>query len=338
MATALGWPGFPGALGGLCLATDGTYIYNGTGATGTRAKVVKLDIATMTEVDRWTGRADDYDAISLLIAGGFLYAGLRGAAIGTTVVKIDPATMNEVARWDGGVEGDEEVRGLAFDGVNLYAGLRFFGVGGAPTTGGILKLDPATMAEVNRWVIPFPGFSAFSLGYDGTYLYAGLSTGYICQVDPATMGWVGSWGGGGLYGGISAFAFDGSYIYAASLGSGGAGQPGKVTQIDPAGMGQLGEWTDPGPNGEAVLSLTWLAPFIYAGIEKQPAAVVQIETTGMTETNRWTGEVDEAHASALTQDGTNLYVGLSVEVPPLRFRGNINVDQAIYQHAERMVR
>lgn len=321
MATIIGWPGSPGDMGGLCLTSDGTYVYNGTGATWTRATVVKLDIATMTEVDRWTGGADDYDVLSVLIAGGYLYAGLRGAAIpagfGTTVVKIDPATMTEVLRWAGGDDGDEQVRGLVFDGVNLYAGVRSLVVP-SPGTGGIIQFDIATMNEVARWVCSSVGIDLFSIGYDGAYLYAGMgNSGWVIQIDPLTMLPVNDIVLGGLYGTVFSLAHDGAYMYAATGGTGGGGgQPGTVDQIDPATMSVLGEWPDPGPNGEQVLSLTWLAPYIYAGIGASPSgAVVQIDTTTMLETDRWTGAVDEPFANSLTNDGTYLYVGLLVEIP-----------------------
>jgi len=74
---------------------------------------------------------------------------------------------------------------------------------------------------------------AYSLAFDGQYLYVGLQVNpaVICKIDISTMETVDTWTGAAGELTVTSLIFDGTYLVA-SLGT----APGKVIQIDTSDM------------------------------------------------------------------------------------------------------
>jgi hypothetical protein len=318
METILTWTG--GATDFLpCRVVYGAddFIYAALVNDSSNPIVVKIDPATMTESDRWTGAYQEYfcqDKWSQTIPGptsatgmcygsdGYLYVGLFSvgdSAATLVVVKIDPATMDEVDRFEDGYNIGTIV-GLVYgtDG-KLYAGV--YG-----DTGIVIKIDPTTMTEDARY--SEAGVYIFDIAYGDGYIYAAYqseSTG-VLKIDPATMSVADSWvASGGEY--PWALAYGGGEIF---LGC--DNNPGVVVKIDPTAMTEDDRWTDSDTEGFVYCLAYGSDGNVYAGLYM---ILLKIDPTTMDETERWTG-TETQYVSATDFDGTYAYASQPTE-PPL---------------------
>ena len=107
---------------------------------------------------------------------------------------------------------------LLYAGDYVYAGVN---------VGDVYKIDPSTFEVIATYTIG----SAYSLAYDGTYLYVGANGGVV-KVNPSTMTAVAdvvSPDSGIVYG----LTYIGTYLYAGTSNN-------HVYQIDPSTMTVIG--------------------------------------------------------------------------------------------------
>ena len=172
-------------------------------------RVVKVDPATMTQVDRWDDIVHGHGSY-IIDDGVSLYAAITGNVV-ARVIKIDPTTMLEITRWTGAA--GENINwaywsAMAHNGTNLFVGLN-------KNPGQVVKIDPATMATVSRWTDGIAEGYVYAVVTDASYVYALvynflLDEALVVKIDPATMLEVARW---------SAHAHNGAYFLAYNNGT-----------------------------------------------------------------------------------------------------------------------
>ena len=210
---------------------------------------------------------------------------------------------------------DGEVRALAHDGTNLYAGGIFTTAGGAPANR-VARWNPAN----GSWTNLGDGVNGHvqALVYDGTNLYAGGDFSFageseahcVAKWDPANATWT-NLGMGIPEGGVLALAHDGTGLYAGGVFSyAGEVSAESVARWDPDGE----TWSNLNagiPGG--VYALACDGSGLYAGGYfdlaggKSAKNAARWDPAGETWTNLGSGMNNEVWA--LAHDGTGLYAG-----------------------------
>ena len=268
--------------------------------------------------------------------------------VGGSFTTAGGVTVNHVAKWDGttwsplgsGVLSTESYGGvyaLAFDGVNLYAGGKFFNAGGV-TVNNIAKWDG------NQWSALGTGFSGTfdainALAFDGAgNLYAGGSFGNAGGVSANNIAkWNGtSWSplGSGVNNQVFALAGDGAgNLYAGgSFATAGGVTVNNIAKWDggswsalsaSGGMGGVFE-TEPGMWYTCVNALAWDGTnnnlYVGGAFRYVNAPSANPLTVPAKNIAKWNGSAWSVLGSApndgvtglvwaLALDGTNLYVG-----------------------------
>ncbi len=291
------------------LAHDGTNLYAGGSFTNSGG-------LALNRVARWNGSswsalgsgvgAPGYSDLAwdVLVAGGNLYAAGRFTNAGATAV------MN-IAMWDGTswsplgdglgqaatMDDSYDVRALAHDGTNLYAGGEF-------TTSGGLTVNRVAMWNGTTWTNLGTGLDdeVSALLHDGRNLYAagGFHTAGGVTAHRIAM-WNGtSWTnlGSGMDFVVEALAHDGTNLYAGgSFTTAGGVAASLVAKWDGANWSPLGS----GITGNLVRDILFHGADLYAGgwftaAGGVPAAnVAQWKTTVVTNdgvnpaSGSWTG-------------------------------------------------
>jgi hypothetical protein len=280
---------------------DGTYIYAVMG--NDPAVVLKIDPATMTQVDKWTNPENEGWGGRITFDGTYIYITVGGDEFGVdpgSVKKIDPEDMSLVDTWTGG-ESDISPNALLFDGVYLYVGFK-------TTPAKVIKIDPSDMSTVSTWTGGEGENDCNGLAFDGNYIYASIYTtpAKVIKIDPSDMTtddtWTGDTGENQAYD----LTFDGTYIYASFCTS-----PGKVIKIDPSDMTTEASWT--GAVGEVYcMSVSFDGSYIYTTIMGSPGKIKKINPSDMSLISTWTGASGEDDFISITFDGNFLYFGGNV--------------------------
>jgi len=86
------------------VTNDGTHLYAATYDTGESnpLRLIKIDVSTMTTVDKYQGDADEWLAYSCIYdsVNNHIYIGTYGWPK-DIIVRVDPTTMTKVDRWEG---------------------------------------------------------------------------------------------------------------------------------------------------------------------------------------------------------------------------------------------
>ena len=268
--------------GAYALATDGTNIYVGLGATAGDGEVWRWNGSSWSKIGgdgANSGWTSGYEyAYSLIFHNGKLYAGLGANTNEAEVWEWNGSSWTKIG--GDGVSGSwnsayEVVYSLASDGTNLYAGLG----------------NTAGDAEVWRWngsswtKIGGDGVSGswntnyevvHSLKYFGGNLYAGLGNsagdGEVWRWNGSSWTMIGgdtingSWANS-TYEDVRSLGWDGTNLYA-GLGTGnGDGELWRYdgTQWDKiGGDGASGSWST--NQGDAIMSLLFDGGKLYTGV------------------------------------------------------------------------
>ena len=211
----------------------------------------------------------------------------------------------------------------------------------------VVKLDPSTMLETDRWIAPL-GIYLYGVVSDNTYLYCYTSNTIIYKIDPTSMTQVGVWYGR-LDRYIDGVTVDGSYMYVATEGDYGpewvekvncstmlidskfvssvpgynyantiiyndgrlylalGEYPAVIINIDASDMTTYSTWTG-AVNEDDPFCLTFLDGYLYVGLYTSPTVVIKIDNSTMTTSDSWVGESYDNWCKGLTNDGVNLYV------------------------------
>jgi hypothetical protein len=252
MTTAGSWSSVNRGYGVYHMCTDGTYLYVSLAHNDATAEVVKIRISDMTEVDRWTGSADEDDYADVAYMAGYVYCATYDPD-GKVCIKINVSNMEEVDRWSSAVSFSND-RGITVDGTYVYV-----------TRGSrIYQIDPSTMEEVDYYSYSLWGGL---LAYNG-YLYATryTSTPYMYKINPAGMDYVSQYSPGAVGTG---FANNQLFQIGSFIWSCLADSPFTLYEVDPSDMSLENSFTPE--------SGVWFSPFctdgtnIYAaGYKEEP--------------------------------------------------------------------
>lgn len=268
-------------------------------------KVIKIDPATMTTVDSWTGTANQRAARPLETDGTYIYVGVSSAGgrwvPPSRVVKIDPATMATAGEWIGEdpppVWPDQcNPEKIVYDAPYIYVTINF---NGCDRNARLVKIDPATMTTVDQWDGIAIQYEAKGLTIFDNYAYVPCSStpARIVKVDKVTMATVSEWVGdvsgpdaGYIEGLIWGVTNDGTYLYAATYDYGET-NPLRLIRIDVATMTTIDKY-----QGDADERMAYSCIYesvnnhIYIGTSGTPKdTIVRIDPSTMTKVDRWVG-------------------------------------------------
>jgi hypothetical protein len=237
------------------------------------------------------------------------------------------------------------VTSLTTDTNYIYAGLMYDGAG-ETGDGIVVKIDPESMAEVDRWTDTNFHYPVYSLLYDAGYLYAGLES-VIAKINVANMEYVTALAHGEHYLANSMTIESGYLFVVSSFGEGGSiirkmnyitgdifdsldmrpetiacitsdnvgniyfgsnADPAVIYKADAATATVSDSWAGSEGVDYQTLSIDYYANYVYAGLSSED--VIKIETPGMTESDRYTVGYQ---VSSLTNDGDFLYAGTDLE-------------------------
>ncbi len=171
-------------------------------APATVTQVTRSGGSTLTEVTYTvlslpgvSGGSQPTSARSGVVLGKYMYVGGYGNGIGTVGfrTRVDLDTMlQDVTYYLDGNTGHEAA---GTDGTNIYFGLSNDGVSNEP---GLIKVDPTTLEELDRWFLPFQVNGLTGFGGTSGKMYA--ASNYY------TTGSIPSWGNG-----VTAFSINLSF-------------------------------------------------------------------------------------------------------------------------------
>jgi hypothetical protein len=215
-------------------------------------RVSKVDPSDMSEVAIYDGLFAG-TILSLASDGTYLYAGKSSfKKEHGMVVKIDPSDMSEGAMWN---EYGVDVISLACPPGYVLAGL-------GSDLAEVVRLDPATMTEIDRWTDGGSHYEVRALAFDDNYYYAAVDGGIIVIIDPTTMTTVDEIS---TIADIIGLIREGSFMYV-------GGAYGYLAKYDISTWDQL----DLVPLSSWLSSISKASTLIYAGIFTDPGEVDQI--------------------------------------------------------------
>jgi hypothetical protein len=246
------------------LVSDGTNLFFAySDRPYNTCQVVQVDIATMAEVARTVAfgnssfSAIGYDGASLYLASQVIIVGRYYF----TLRKINPATLALAGQWT-----DAAINGLSSTktAISCFGGFVYASIqrGSGFVNGDVVKVNPATMLEIDRWI----SGHLFTTGLtnDGTNLYIGqyVHPVILYKVDIATMGIVSTWTNldGGGTGGLIDISYGNSALYA--LVNSGVRQ----LVVLNSGLTELGSYSQAG--GTFFRSVCYGS--IFAGVDTLP--------------------------------------------------------------------
>ena len=316
------------------MTTDGTHLYFSVTGDDGYGYIVKMDLATMTEEDRWgpgphhiTALVYD-DFTNRLYAGGlsnffcqilpsnmttlaennygdadeYIYAMVSGGdgyiyAIGSqeTVLRIQASSL--VIETNGGTLGaGNHLYSLASDGGSyIYAAGE---LGGLPI---VEKLLESTLDVSDNWtgIVTDPDFREASqqLTYRDGAVFCGMSNGDVIKLATLTMTENDRWTGG--LNSVHAVCADADYVYAVEDSSATA----KVYTLDPADLSDyLDRWdAETGQHYAEAMVVVDGKP--YVGCEDDPARVFVAAATWGTLTLTATDVASGNHVLLIDCDG-----------------------------------
>ena len=167
------------SLGSAVIDPDGTHAYFGTG-TG---RVVKVNLATMTQVDALSLDAGEVGLVSAVIDPDGTHAYFGTQTSPGQVVKVDLATMTQVGALTLGT-GEDNLRSAVMDPDGTHA---YFGTVDNTEPGRVVKVNLATMTRVDAVTLDAGEDSLVSavIDPDGTHAYFGTVTGRVVKVELA---------------------------------------------------------------------------------------------------------------------------------------------------------
>ena len=274
----------------LSLFSDGTYLYAGLNTH----RIVKIDLATFTEVSTLTLTDDGASVYSLFSDGTYLYAGLYHNY--GRIVKIELSTFTEVDTLTFSASS-EVVRSLFSDGTYLYAGI-------SKDPGEILKVNLSTFTEVSTLTLTAGKSYPHTLFSDGTYLYTGTESGHVVKIDLSTFTEVSSILISGSVPYVRSLFSDGTYLYAGIFTI-----PGRISKIDLSTFTEVSTLTLTASD-EYVTSIFSDGTYLYVGTYSLPGRIVKIDLSTFTIISIIIFEVNEDFVRAVFSDGIYLYAGL----------------------------
>jgi len=274
--TTLVWTGAVG-LKTTGVISEGPYIYvSGYDQTTLLPQVFKINPATMTTVDVWTGTGLSNNAHSVQSDGVYLYVAIRSSP--GKVVKIDPTTMSTVATWTGEA-GQDDAKSIAITGAYIYVTLY-------EDPGRVVKIDPTTMTTVDLWTGTATEGWSQTVVTDGTYLYVDLdkATFEIVKIDPTTMTTVDKWTAPAGKFPAGEFLYNAGFLYHGTYHT-----PAHAYKIDPTTMTTSATWA--GATGENLLvGCTWGGSSLHFGTDTIPEKIIEIDPSTMITIRAWDGD------------------------------------------------
>jgi hypothetical protein len=242
--------------------------------------VVKLDPSDMSFVDSYENTAvTGVDGNDMILAGGYLYVAKNNylGFVPGGCDKIDPSDMTLADSFN---ESGQAGTCLDYDGTYILLGLN-------SDPGELVRINPATMAEVDRWTGAGGQTNVISVTHDGTYYYVVMEDGTIVQINPATMTTVQS---GTPVSDCVKIKYLNSKLYAIA-----ASIPGYLVQLDPSDLSVLDYWED--DTGSPNLTADFMTDLYYVGTQTDPPTVAQV------------GEEAPAGAGMVSNNAANLLAG-----------------------------
>lgn len=192
------------------MTSDTDYIYAAMNCRPT-GKVIKLDKATLTTQDVWTGGGNDdssqHTMVQIVEDTNYVYS-LKYTADGPgSAYKIQKSDMTEVDSWVGGV-GYTNAYGLGSDADYLYTAHNL-------DPGRMVKIQKSDMSEVDTWTGAAGQSALLWAVVDGSYVYvSGQSSPFkLLKLDTATLTTQAVHTGAATENQAHALAIDSDYAY-----------------------------------------------------------------------------------------------------------------------------
>ena len=293
--------------------------------SGGIAKVVKIDLSAFTYVSALTIYNADGRASGLAASGGYLYCGV-GQDPGH-IVKVNIATFSVEATLDM-VGYPSQVMGLATDSSYVYA---------TPYQSGdpIWKIDLSTFTEVDS-AVSTGGSGKHPLIYDSHLYY--ISGQILKKATISPLAEIATLGLGVAYHDDACIARIGGFIFTTENGD-----PSRMCKVDLSTFTKVDELALSSPSPQDIVASNG---FLYT-CHYFSNKVIKIDPDSLSEADEITlsGSANNIRVIAANP---NLYIGSNLspgrvtkvtdEIPVAARKGNIVIDQLIYQHAERMRR
>lgn len=221
--------------------------------------VVKLDPSDMSLVDSYENTAvTGVDGNDMILVGSYLYVA-KNNYLGFVPGGCDKIDTSDMTLADSFNESGQAGTSLDYDGTYLLLGLD-------SDPGELVRINPATMAEVDRWTGAGGQTGVISVTHDGTYYYVVMQDGLIIQINPATMATVQS---GTPVSDCVKIKYLNSKLYAVA-----ASTPGYLVQLDPSDLSVLDSWAD--DEGVPDLSADFMTDKFYVGEQSDPPLLAQV--------------------------------------------------------------